>query len=127
MRPPMERLSNMLELAAQGDGARAQLAQEISDILLNWPPDYPASARPPFETLLEKTLRDVDRSTRVAIAARFARHSVAPVSLLNLLFFTASAEMKEEIVARNDSGEVPEPEPASIDEDALLTVARNSG
>jgi hypothetical protein len=123
----MERLSNMLELAARGDGARAQLAQEISDILLNWPTDYPASARPPFETLLEKTLRDVDRSTRVAIAARFARHADAPVSLLNLLFFTASAEMKEEIVARNDSGEVPEPEPTAIDEDALLTVARNAG
>jgi hypothetical protein len=127
MRPPMERLSNMLELAAQGEGARAQLAQEISDILLNWPADYPASARPPFEALLEKTLRDVDRSTRVAIAARFARHADAPISLLNLLFFTASAEMKDDIVARNGEAETPADEPAGIDEDALLAVARNAG
>jgi hypothetical protein len=77
--------------------------------------------------LLEKTLRDVDRGTRVAIAARFARHANAPVTLLNALFFAASAEMKDEIVTRNTTAELSEPEPRPIDEDALLAVARNAG
>jgi len=127
MRSPKERLSYLLELAAQGDGARAQLAQEISDVLLSWPPEYPESARPPFETLLEKTLRDIDRPTRVAIAARFARRADTPVTLLNQLFFAATPEMKDEIVARNADEETPNTEPAGIDEDSLLAVARNAG
>lgn len=127
MRNPKERLSNLLELAAQGEGARAQLAQEISDVLLSWPAEYPSSARPPFETLLEKTLRDVDRGTRIAIAARFARHPDAPVTLLNALFFAASAEMKDEIVARNDEAEGSGQEPQAIDDDILLAIARNTG
>jgi hypothetical protein len=122
-----ERLSNLLGLAEKGERARAQLAQEISDVLLKWPAEYPASARPPFETLLEKTLRDVDRSTRVAIAARFARHADASVTLLNALFFAASVEMRGEIVARNEELQVAEPSPAQIDEDALLAVARSAG
>jgi hypothetical protein len=127
MRSPKERLSNLLELAAQGEGARAQLAQEISDVLLGWPPEYPQSARPPFETLLEKTLRDVDRPTRVAIAARFARRADTAVALLNQLFFAATPEMKDEIVARNNEDEISAGDPAGIDEDSLLAVARNAG
>ncbi len=98
----------------------------MCDLLLDWPTDCPDAARLPFEALLEKALREVDRETRIAIAARFARRADAPVDILNELFFAASPEMKDEIVARNASeGLLPSNIPDSVDEATLLDAARS--
>ena len=60
MPTPKERLSHLLELAAQGAGERAALAGEVADLLLDWPETYPAGMRATFEALLEKIVREID-------------------------------------------------------------------
>ena len=120
-----DHLTHLVELAAQGEAARPALAHMISDLLLVWPSDYPTSARLPFEALLETALREVDRATRVELAARFAQRADAPIDILNELFFAASAEMKDAIVARNAGEFRPEPdEPGSVDTGALIDAVR---
>jgi hypothetical protein len=126
MRPPKERLSRLLELAAQGGAARATLAHELSDILLDWPAEYTEGARLPFEALLEKTIREVDRKTRISVAARFAKRPDAPIDLMNELFFSATAELKSEIVARNAGGFCHDDAGPEFDEHRLLDAMRAS-
>src|SRR5260221_8322071 len=121
---PKERLSYLLELASQGDTARATLAHEISGILLDWPAQYSDSAKLPFEALLEKTLREIDDETRMAVAARFAQSADAPVDIVNELFFASSAAMRGDIIARNLGVDRVEESQPDFDERALLDAAR---
>jgi hypothetical protein len=127
MRTSKERLMHLLKLAAEGESARAQLVQDLSAILIDWPSEYAQTARLPFETLLEKTIREADAGTSAQVADLFARRRDTSVVLLNRLFFAASAETRDRIVARNDG--VPERAagPADFDEDALVLEARCSG
>ena len=128
MSTPKQRLSRLVELASQGEAARPALAHQLCDVLLDWPTDYPSAARLPFEALLEKALREVSRETRIQIAERFERRADAPVDILNELFFAASPEMKDEIVARNASeGLLPSGGPDYVDEATLLEAARSDG
>lgn len=127
MRTPKERLIYLLKLAAEGEGARAQLVHELSQILIDWPREYAASARLPFETLLEKTLREADAKTRTVVADSVVRREDAPIGLLNQLFFVASPEAKERIIARNDGSPERSTGPADFDEVALLEAARHAG
>src|SRR5215469_16850911 len=119
MRTPKERLLHLLKLAAEGEGARAQLVHELCEVLVDWPREYPPAARLPFETLLEKTIRAADARTQASVADAVARRSDAPLSLLNQLFFAASAETRDQIVARNDAGPKRAYGPADFDEGAL--------
>jgi len=122
MPTPKERLSHLLELAAQGPEQRAALAGEVADMLLDWPMQYPLAMRATFEALLEKIAREMDRGALGALAARFENRSDARLALLNELFLAASAEMKDATLARNDAQSVM---PAvAVDEDALLAAAR---
>ena len=59
-----QKLSHLLQLADQGPALRAALAEEVAELLLNWPTDYPQSMRGICETLLAKAARDVDAATR---------------------------------------------------------------
>lgn len=110
------RLKHLLELAAEGPSARAPLARELCDILVEWPPDYALEAKRPFEALLEKTLREVDETTRTSIAARFALRADAPAGLLHQFFFAP--------VANDAADDRPPGAQDRIDEDALLRAAR---
>lgn len=97
-----QRLTRLMELANRtAPEARAALALELCELLANWPMKYPDSMREPFETLLEKSVREVDSHTRACVAAHLAAREEAPVPLLNELFFDAPAETKSEIVRRN--------------------------
>jgi len=126
VRTPKDRLMHLLKLAAEGDGARARLVHELCEALIDWPREYPSAARLPFETLLEKTIREADSKTRAAVADTVARHPDAPIILLNQLFFAASVEMRDHIVARNDGGAGRATGPADFDENALVEAARQS-
>jgi len=96
------RLQRLIELAGKpAPEDRAALALELCDLLADWPMKYPSEMREPFETLLEKCVREVDASTRARVAARIASREEAPVPLLNELFFDAPAEAKAKIVERN--------------------------
>jgi len=122
MPTPKERLSHLLELAAQGPEQRAPLAGEVADMLLDWPMQYPLAMRATFEALLEKIAREMDCGALGALAARFENRTDARLALLNELFLAASAEMKDATLARNDALAVM---PAlDVDEDALLAAAR---
>ncbi len=124
MPSPKERLSHLLELAAQGAGERAHLADEVADLLLDWPAAYPAAMRATFEALLEKIVGEMEPAACAAIARRFAGRDDFPLSLFNALFFGATPAMMYEILMRND---VLEPvDCAAIDSAALLHAARTS-
>ncbi len=62
-----QKLSHLLQLADQGPALRAALAEEVAELLINWPSDYPASMRGICETLLAKAARDVDAATRARL------------------------------------------------------------
>lgn len=126
MRTPKERLMHLLKLAAEGEGARAQLVHELSQILIDWPREYAPSARLPFETLLEKTVREADAETRTAVVENVVQCHDAPIGLLNQLYFSASPEARERIIARNDGVPQRSVGSADFDEDALLIAARHS-
>ncbi|GEM_PF-544041 len=118
-----EKLTRLIELASrEAPDARRALAQELCDLLLDWPPTYPDSMREPFEALLEKTLRVIDAQTRNALAWRVAERRDAPLSLLNEFYFGAGAELRKAILMHNAyaNGEsAHDPEPADLEQATL--------
>lgn len=122
MPSPKERLCHLLELAAQGAGERAHLADEVADLLLDWPAQYPAAMRATFDALLEKIVREMEPGAAAALATRFEGREDFPLTLLNEFFLYASPQMKDAILRRNDAG--AEIACASLDGDALLRAAR---
>jgi hypothetical protein len=125
MPSPKERLSHLLELAAQGPGERAALAGEVADLLLDWPAQYPAAMRATFDALLEKIVREMEPASAAQLAARFEGRGDFPLSLLNEFFLCATPQMQDDLLARNDAaGTVPE---LALDGDALLGAARAGG
>jgi hypothetical protein len=62
-----QKLAHLLQLADQGPSLRAALAEEVADLLLNWPLDYPGSMKGVCEALLAKTAREVDTATRARL------------------------------------------------------------
>jgi hypothetical protein len=123
---PKERLSHLLELAAQGGEARQALLGELADLLLDWPSDYAAAMRSPFEALLERAARDADRPTRAALAARFVGHDGLALELLNEFFAVAPPALKSSILTRNETAEAPDDAPRAdaADPMALIHAAR---
>ena len=67
-----QRLSHLLQLADQGPALRAALAEEVIELLLDWPSDYPQSMRNVCEALLAKAARDVDATTCARLRERLA-------------------------------------------------------
>src|ERR1700754_3949717 len=62
-----QKLSHLLQLADQGPALRAALAEEVAELLTNWPADYPESMRDVCEALLAKAALDVDQATRARL------------------------------------------------------------
>jgi hypothetical protein len=62
-----QKLSHLLQLADQGPALRAALAEEVAELLIDWPADYPMSMRGVCEALLAKAARDVDPGTRARL------------------------------------------------------------
>jgi hypothetical protein len=124
MPTPKERLSHLLELAAQGAGERTHLAGEVAELLLDWPPSYPGAMRATFEALLEKIVGEMAPADCADIADRFAGRDDVPLPLFNAFFFSATSDMQDEILARNDTLEPVACLP--FDVDALLHAARVS-
>lgn len=119
-----ERLSHLLELAAQGAGERAHLADEVAELLLDWPPQYPEGMRATFTALLEKIVREMAGPNRAALAARFRDREDFPLSLLNEFFLFAPAPMKDAILARNDTQGPADG--VAVEAEALLHAARTA-
>jgi len=124
MPTPKERLSHLLELAAQGAGERAHLADEVAELLLDWPPQYPDAMRATFVALLEKIVREMACPNRAVLAARFRDREDFPLSLLNELFLFAPAPMKDAILRHNDAQGPAECVP--VEAETLLHAARTA-
>ncbi len=122
MPTPKERLSHLLELAAQGQSERAALAGEVADLLLDWPAQYPPAMRATFEALLEKIAREMDDAACADLAARFDGRNDFSAALLNAFFLVAQPSMKDMILARSDGeGAIAI---RGVDADTLLREAR---
>ena len=63
----LQKLSHLLRLADQGPALRAALAEEVAEILTNWPPEFPHSMRGACEALLAKAAYDLDADTRARL------------------------------------------------------------
>ena len=89
-----DKLSHLLQLADQGPALRAALAEEVTELLINWPSDYPDNMRSVCEALLVKAARDVDAVTRARLRAQLASHPglaqrVLPREMSQILVETA--------------------------------------
>ncbi len=122
-----QRLTHLIELATtDAPETRRMLAVELCDLLIDWPPHYPAAMREPFEALLEKTVRIIDYETRRALIAKLASRHETPVTLLNEFYFDAPDDTRDAIVLRNALMDGAGATPAShTDEAALVTAARS--
>ena len=120
-----QRLTHLIELATQdAPENRRALAVELCDLLIDWPPHYPAAMREPFEALLEKTVRIIDCETRRTLIARLASRHETPVTLLNEFYFDAPDDTRDAIVLRNALMDGASATPGHTDEAALVTAAR---
>lgn len=124
MPTPKERLSHLLELAAQGAGEHTHLADEVAELLLDWPAEYPAAMRATFVALLEKIVRDMPGPCCAVLAAKFRDRDDFPLSLLNEFFLFAPAAMKDAILERNDAEDATACDGA--DAEALLSASRTA-
>lgn len=115
-----ERLGQLLVLAAERRWT--PLARELCDLVLYWPPDYPEAMKGPILVLFETALRECDDATKADLSARLAGHSEIPLGVLNVLYLTASAPLRREILMRNEL-EGPELR-ENVDADAVLNAAR---
>src|ERR1700761_8819533 len=64
------RLAHLLELADKGPALRAALAEEVAELLTNWPADCPKEMRVPCEALLAQAAREVDQNARARLRVR---------------------------------------------------------
>jgi hypothetical protein len=65
-----QKLSHLLQLADRGPALRAALAEEVAELLVNWPSDYPESMRGACEALLARAAHDADAATRARLRVR---------------------------------------------------------
>jgi hypothetical protein len=124
-----ERLTNLIELASQSAPEKQRaLAMEVCDLLIDWPSDYSSAMRAPFEALLERVARGVDRATRRQLATRLAAYAETPLDLLNAFFFDLPLESRNAILARNDEASEMRSEIASdvAAETSLIDNLRDS-
>src|ERR1700722_10163951 len=64
------RLAHLLELADKGPALRAALAEEVAEMLTDWPADCPAEMRGPCEALLTQAAREVNSDIRARLRVR---------------------------------------------------------
>jgi hypothetical protein len=124
-----ERLTHLVELASQSAPEKQRaLATELCDLLIDWPPDYSRAMRGPFEALLERISRGLDRAMRRQLATRLAAYAETPLDLLNGFFFDLPLEQRNAILARNDEAQdgriALEPDPEA--EHSLVDALRKS-
>jgi hypothetical protein len=121
--PARERLARLVDLASQSEMPARELTDELANLLLDWPANYPLAMREPFEALLEKSLRDIDPAARALLAQRFADGTM-PLSVLNTLIFDADPEARQAILARNATEVNDATAARMVDERDLLAAAR---
>ena len=90
-----QKLSHLLQLADQGPTLRAALAEEVAELLTNWPADYPQSMRGACEALLAKAAHDVDAATRARLLGCDGKWALHPdqIAVVNEVFSPSEHEL----------------------------------
>ena len=99
-----QKLSHLLKLADQGPVMRAALAEEVAELLTEWPADYPDSMKGVCEALLAKAAREVDAPTRARLRVRL----YGDPELASRVLPRESASQKLIAAARQAMDELPE-------------------
>ncbi len=99
-----DRLKRVVEAAAEGRIGHPELARELSDILLEWPPENDRETRRPFEMLLTKTLDQIDGETGEAIRVRPFPQSGVPGAGAVRGNTREGAEFDEELLIKRARG-----------------------
>ncbi len=101
------RLLNLLSLADQGPAMRAALAEELAELLTDWPADCPVEMRRPCEALLTRAAREVDDDTRARLRIRLYADPALSARVLpreaqdkNLVDSARAGEPLEQRIAR---------------------------
>jgi hypothetical protein len=102
-----ERLLNLLSLADQGPAMRAALAEEVADLLTDWPGDCPLEMRGACEALLARAAREVDAVARARLRIRLFADAALAARVLpreaperNLVDSARAGDAMEQPVAR---------------------------
>jgi hypothetical protein len=66
------RLAQLLQLADRGPAMRAALAEELAELLCDWPGDCPTQMRQACESLLARAALEVDGAVRARLRTRLA-------------------------------------------------------
>lgn len=69
------RLAHLLELAERGPTLRAALAEEVAELLTNWPGDCPHEMRGACEALLARAAREVDDNILARLEMRLSSNA----------------------------------------------------
>lgn len=77
-----ERLLKLLSLADQGPVMRAALAEEVAELLTDWPADCPTEMRGACEALLARAVREVDDGARARLRIRLCADPVLSARVL---------------------------------------------
>ena len=64
------RLGELLRLADRGPAIRAAVAEEVAELLIDWPGDCPIAMRSACESLLAKAAREVDHTVLARLRTR---------------------------------------------------------
>ncbi len=83
------RLAHLLELADKGPALRAALAEEVAELLIDWPGDCPQEMRGACEALLANAAREVDEQTHARLRLRL---NADPALAARVLPRTAKAD-----------------------------------
>ena len=127
--PASQRLSHLLQLADQGPALRAALAEEVVELLLDWPSDYPDSMRNICEALLAKAARDVDAATCARLRQRLASHPTArllPPESTGGMLVAAARRGDTQALARNLGVDADAAQQLLHDEAALAVACKSA-
>jgi hypothetical protein len=126
--PASQRLSHLLQLADQGP--RAALAEEVVELLLDWPTDYPHSMRNVCEALLAKAGRDVDAATCARLRQRLASHPdlarLLPPESTGGMLVAAARRGDTQALARNLGVDADAAQQLLHDEAALAAACKSA-
>ena len=72
----LDRIDRKILAVLQRDGriTNAALAEEVAELLVAWPSDYPQSMRPVCEALLARAAHDLDAATRARVQQMLSSH-----------------------------------------------------
>ena len=84
----------LLDLANWGPSMRAALAEEVAELLVNWPADCPMEMRAACEAVLARTAREVDEDARTRLRTKL-RIELGAVGIGATIYFGSEESSRQ--------------------------------